>query len=149
MLFRSSLGDWGSRVQIPPLRPTKSGTYRIFKASLFPAKSPWVTRGEQRRNRPKTLSVMPESGQEAEWRAEFERDGELLVYDNYKQGAIYNDEAKRQAALRWLGEVSRDRRRREKLTLKVACWTFLAALGAIGVGLLGIAATFIVAKLFH
>ena len=29
---------------------------------------------------------------EAEWRAEFERDGEVLVYENFKQGAIYNDE---------------------------------------------------------
>jgi hypothetical protein len=84
---------------------------------------------------------MPESGQEAEWRAEFERDGELLVYDNYKQGAIYNNEAKRQAALRWLSEVSRDRRTRERLTLKVAWWTLFAALAAVGVAIIGIAVT--------
>ena len=81
---------------------------------------------------------MPESDQEAEWVAEFERHGELLVYDNYKQGAIYNNEAKRQAALRWLGEVSRDRRRREKLTLKVAWWTLFAALAAVIVAITGI-----------
>ncbi|MGB7034089.1 MAG: hypothetical protein WBD71_01070 [Xanthobacteraceae bacterium] len=30
---------------------------------------------------------------EAAWHAEFERLGELLVYDNVKQGAIYNNEA--------------------------------------------------------
>ena len=88
---------------------------------------------------------MPESDQEAEWVAEFERDGELLVYDNYKQGAIYNNEAKRQAALRWLGEVSRDRRRREKLTLKVAWWTLFAALAAVIVAITGIAVTLLTA----
>ena len=94
---------------------------------------------------PKRLSAMPESEQEAEWRAEFERDGELLVYDNYKQGAIYNNEAKRQAALHWLGEVSRDRRAREKLTLKVAWWTLFAALAAVIVAITGIAVTLLTA----
>jgi hypothetical protein len=53
------------------------------------------------------LTATPE--QEAEWRAEFEKLGELLVYDNVKQGAIYNDEAKRQAAFRWLSEQARSR----------------------------------------
>jgi hypothetical protein len=37
--------------------------------------------------------------QETEWRAEFEREGERQVYDNVKQGAIYNNERKRQACL--------------------------------------------------
>jgi hypothetical protein len=36
------------------------------------------------------------SDQENRWRAEFERLGEQQVYDNIKQGAIYNDERKRQ-----------------------------------------------------
>jgi len=40
---------------------------------------------------------MTGSTDEAGWRAEFERLGEMQVYDNVKQGAIYNDEAKRQA----------------------------------------------------
>jgi len=30
-----------------------------------------------------------------------------LVFKNVQQGAIYNDEAKRQAALRWLSERDR------------------------------------------
>jgi hypothetical protein len=78
---------------------------------------------------------------EAEWRAEFERLGELLVFDNAKQGAIYNDEAKRQAALRWLSEQARSRRNREKWTLKVAWWTFFAAISGVLVGLFGLYAT--------
>ena len=79
--------------------------------------------------------------EEAGWRAEFERLGELLVYDNVKQGAIYNNEAKRQAALRWLGEMSRDRRVREKRTLQVAWWTFFAAGAAVIIAMIGIAVT--------
>src|SRR5215813_1928874 len=42
---------------------------------------------------------------EAAWRVEFEALGEQLVF--VKRGAIYNDEAKRQAALRWLSERAR------------------------------------------
>ncbi|HUZ31068.1 MAG TPA: hypothetical protein VMV19_03015 [Xanthobacteraceae bacterium] len=51
---------------------------------------------------------------EDQWHAEFERLGKLLVYDNVKQGAIYNDERKRQAAFRWLSDQARIRREREK-----------------------------------
>jgi hypothetical protein len=76
---------------------------------------------------------------EAEWRAEFEGLGELLVYDNARQGAIYNDEAKRQAALRWLSEQDRSRRKREVRTLQVAWWTLLAAIAAVLVGIIGLA----------
>ena len=56
---------------------------------------------------------MARNSNEALWREEFERLGEMQVYDNVKQGAIYNDEAKRQAAFRWLGEVAAARRARE------------------------------------
>ena len=84
---------------------------------------------------------MPESEQEAEWRAEFERLGELLVYDNVKQGAIYNDEAKRQAAFRWLSDEARKRRARETQTLQVTRWTLAAAAIAVFVGIAGVAAT--------
>ena len=89
---------------------------------------------------------MPESDQEAEWRAEFERFGEELVMRDVINGVL--PEPKRQAAFRWLGNQARARRTREKRTLQVAWWTFLAALGAISVGLLGIAAT-LVTLLFH
>jgi hypothetical protein len=75
---------------------------------------------------------------EAAWRAEFERLGELLVYDNAKQGAIYNDETKRQAAFRWLAEQARERRHRERQTLRVSWWTFWAAIAAVGVAIISI-----------
>jgi len=74
---------------------------------------------------------------EAEWRVEFERLGELLVYENAKKGAIYNDEAKRQAALRWLSDQARSRHDREVRTLQVAWWTFFAAIGGVLVGIVG------------
>jgi len=51
------------------------------------------------------------------WRDEFERDGEQQVFDNTKQGAIYNDPRKHRAAIDWLGEKARERRDREEKTL--------------------------------
>ena len=84
---------------------------------------------------------MANSEQENGWRDEFERLGELLVYDNVKQGAIYNDEAKRQAAIRWLADQARNRRDREKQSFWYARWTFFAAIAAVAVGLIGIAVT--------
>jgi hypothetical protein len=65
------------------------------------------------------LSLLTDKQKEAVWRVEFEALGEQLVFKNVKQGAIYNDEAKRQAALRWLSE--RDR------TAKLAWLAFFAA----------------------
>src|SRR6516225_10094408 len=53
------------------------------------------------------LSSITDKQREAAWRVEFQALGEQLVFGNVKQGAIYNDEAKRQAALRWLSERDR------------------------------------------
>jgi hypothetical protein len=117
-----------------------------FQSAAVPQNRVWETRGEQRQNRPKKLSTMLESEQEAEWRAEFERDGEEQVRWSLASG--FFPEPKRQFAFRWLGDQARDRRARERRTAQVAWWTFLAALGAISVGLLGIAAT-LVTLLFH
>jgi hypothetical protein len=78
--------------------------------------------------------------QDAEWQAEFERLGEQQVYDNVKQGAIYNDETKRQAAFRWLGDKAGERTVREEDTLWYARWTFFAAIIGVIVGLCGILA---------
>ena len=50
------------------------------------------------------LSSTTDKQKEAAWRVEFKALGEQLVL---KQGAIYNDETKRQAALRWLSERDR------------------------------------------
>lgn len=78
---------------------------------------------------------------QAAWDAEFERLGELLVYDNVKQGAIYNNEAKRQAAFRWLAEQARKRRAREMQTLQVSWWTLWAAIAAVVVAVVGVVVT--------
>ena len=51
------------------------------------------------------LSSTTDKQKEVAWRVEFEALGEQLVF--VKQGAIYNDEGKRQAALRWLSERAR------------------------------------------
>ncbi|HEX3506547.1 MAG TPA: hypothetical protein VHU22_24450 [Xanthobacteraceae bacterium] len=76
---------------------------------------------------------------------EFERLGEFLVYENVKQGAIYNDEAKRQAAFRWLSEQAVERRKRETETFERDTETFeyvrktyFAAIAAVIVGIAGI-----------
>ena len=69
-----------------------------------------------------------------EWIAEFERIGERQVYDNAKQGAIYNDEAKRRAAFKWLWDQERQRKDRETNTLWYTRWTFFAAVVAVMVG---------------
>jgi hypothetical protein len=73
------------------------------------------------------LSSTTDKQKEAVWRVEFEALGEQLVFKNATQGAIYNDEAKRQAALGWLSE--RDRRsggpledQKLLLTLRSVCW---------------------------
>jgi len=53
------------------------------------------------------LSSTTDKQKGAAWRVEFEALGEQLVFEKVKQGAIYNDETKRQAALRWLSERDR------------------------------------------
>jgi hypothetical protein len=53
------------------------------------------------------LSLTTDKQKEAAWRIEFEALGEQLVYRNVQRDAIYNDEAKRQAARRWLYERDR------------------------------------------
>jgi hypothetical protein len=53
------------------------------------------------------LSSTTDKQKEATWRVEFKALGEQLVFEKVKQGAIYSDEAKRQAALRWLSERGR------------------------------------------
>jgi hypothetical protein len=63
---------------------------------------------------------------------EFEALGEQLVFGKVKQGAIYNDEAneaKRQAALRWLSE--RDRK------AQLAWWALGVAIAGV-IGIIGL-----------
>jgi hypothetical protein len=53
---------------------------------------------------------------------------------NVKQGAIYNDEAKRQAAFGWLSERARLRDRGEIRTTQLAWWALSVAIAGIGPG---------------
>jgi hypothetical protein len=56
-------------------------------------------------------------------------------------GAIYDDEAKRQAAFRWLDETASTRRIREEQTYEYSRWTFFAAIAAVIVGVIGVVVT--------
>ena len=69
------------------------------------------------------LSSTTDKQKEAAWRVEFEALGEQLVFRNVQRSAIHNDEAKRQAALRWLSE--RDR------TAQLGWWAFFVAIAGV------------------
>ena len=75
------------------------------------------------------LSSTTDLQKEAAWRVEFKALGEQLVFQNVKLGAIYNDEAKRQAALRWLSE--RDR------TAQLGWLAFFAAIAGVLISISG------------
>src|SRR5215472_851120 len=74
------------------------------------------------------LSSTTDKQKEAAWRVEFEALGEQLVFEKVKQGAIYNDETKRQAALRWLSE-------RGRTAQLVWCAFFVAIAGLLSASL--------------
>jgi hypothetical protein len=76
------------------------------------------------------LSSLTDKQREAAWRVEFHALGERLVFQNVQQGAIYNDEAKRQAALRWLSE--RDR------TAHLAWLVFFVAIAGVLISIIGL-----------
>jgi hypothetical protein len=78
------------------------------------------------------LSSTTDKQKEAAWRVEFEALGEQSVLKNVKQGAIRN-EAKRQAAFRWLSEQAQLRDRREARTAELA---WLALFVSIAVALI-------------
>lgn len=76
---------------------------------------------------------------EAEWRAEFERDGESLVYDtiNGRTCGSYLED-KRQYAFRWLHNREQARKVREQQTYWYVRWTFWAAVIAALVGVIAL-----------
>jgi hypothetical protein len=76
------------------------------------------------------LSSTTDKQKEAVLRVEFEALGEQLVFKNARQGAIYNDEAKRQAAFRWLSE--RDR------TTQLGWLAFFVAIAGVLVSFIGL-----------
>jgi hypothetical protein len=79
-----------------------------------------------------------DSTQEAEWRAEFERIGETDVREGLK---MMSPEPKRQFAFRWLREQERAREIRDMRTFDYVRWTFWAAVGAVIIGVIGVAVT--------
>ena len=74
------------------------------------------------------LSSITDKQKEAAWRVEFEALGEQLVF--VKQGAIYKDVAKRQAALRWLSERAR--------LAQLAWGAFFAAIAGVIISIIGL-----------
>jgi len=76
------------------------------------------------------LSSTTDKQKEAAWRVEFKALGEQLVFEKVKQGAIYSDEAKRQAALRWLSE--RDR------TAQLGWLAFFVAIAGVLISIIGL-----------
>jgi hypothetical protein len=100
---------------------------------LFPENSPGKRLGNTAMNGKATQ-------EEAEWRAEFERSGEEQVRWSLHSGLF--PEPKRQFAFRWLGDEALARRVREQKTYQYVRWTFLAAVAAVIVGLIGIAVTY-------
>ena len=74
------------------------------------------------------LSSTTDKQKEAAWRVEFEALGEQLLF--VKQGAIYKDVAKRQAALRWLSERAR--------TAQLAWGAFFVAIAGVLISIIGL-----------
>lgn len=80
---------------------------------------------------------MPDTKEQAEWRAEFEKVG----YDAIHRGHGMFPEPKRQFAFRWLREKERAREAREEAAHWYLKWTFAAAVAAVIVGIIGVAVT--------
>jgi len=68
---------------------------------------------------------------------EFEALGERSVLKNVKQGDTYN-EAKREAAFRWLSEQTQLRDRREARNADLAWLALFVAIAAVSIGTIGL-----------
>ncbi len=68
-------------------------------------------------------------------RTEFKRNGETQLLNS---GVGVADEPKRQAAFRWTGDEAQARRLREEKTHHYVRWTFVVAIAAVIVGLIGL-----------
>jgi hypothetical protein len=82
------------------------------------------------------LSSTTDKQKEAAWRMEFEALGEQSVFKNVKHGATYN-EAKRQAAFRWLSEQAQLRDRREARAVQLAWGALFVSMAAALIGIMG------------
>ena len=86
------------------------------------------------------LSSTTDKRKEAAWRMEFEALGEQSVLKNVKQGSTYN-EAKGQAAFRWLSEQAQLRDRREARTAQLAWGALFVSMAAALIGIMGVLLT--------
>jgi hypothetical protein len=77
--------------------------------------------------------------QETAWRAEFERFGEDQTRMSLERGLF--SEPKRQLAFRWLGDQAIERHARDKQTFVYVRRTYVAAVAAVLVGIIGILVT--------
>ena len=68
---------------------------------------------------------------------EFEALGEQSVLKNVKQGGAYN-EAKREAAFRWLSEQAQLRDRREARTVQLAWGALFVSMAAALIGIMSV-----------
>jgi hypothetical protein len=80
---------------------------------------------------------MADVEQEAKWRAEFEKFG----YDAVHRGHQMFDEPRRQFAFRWLREKEKSREDRAEAAHWYSKWTFVAAVAAVIVGVIGVIVT--------
>jgi hypothetical protein len=78
---------------------------------------------------------------ESAWRVEFEETGETLLRDALNRGGVYNHEAKREAALRWLSEQEQARKSREEKMYRLVRWTLLVAVATMIASILSLVVT--------
>ena len=83
------------------------------------------------------LSSTTDKQKEAAWRMEFEALGEQSVLKNVKQSGAYN-EAKREAAFRWLSEQAQLRDRREARTVQLAWAALFVSMAAALIGIMSV-----------
>ena len=81
---------------------------------------------------------MADTDHEAQWRKEFEMDGQLAVHDVVFNRHGYYDEPKKHFALRWLREKEKRRETRDNTAQWYSKWTFWAAVAAAVLALIGI-----------
>ena len=80
---------------------------------------------------------MADTDQEAQWRVEFQRVGRDAIY----RGHNMFDEPRRQFAFRWLRERELEDEQRANSAQWYAKWTFMAAVAAVIVGIIGVLVT--------
>ena len=84
---------------------------------------------------------MADTKEEAQWRATFEAEGETAIRDAMNFRSVPYPEPMRQFAFKWLREQEALRKRRENQMRRYVLWTLYAAIGAVVVGVVGVAVT--------